>query len=173
MCLIESNFCCFCALFFVVNFVYAQSGSFTWLEDSFNDFADGTLDASGQNIYVSHDGSIHTIQRFDINDDGYVDLFFGNTHYHVNRVEPTECTISSDRRLVSRPLSVPGSNEIDQADLNNDGWTDLVFTLEKSGLQHNRVFLWILYGKKDGWTHRRSSVLPVYKSDRQFGEPLL
>ena len=28
----------------------------TWVEDSFADFADGRLDASGQNIYVSHDG---------------------------------------------------------------------------------------------------------------------
>jgi hypothetical protein len=146
---------------FFVGVSHAQHKTFSWVEDSFDDFADGTLDASGQNIYVSIDGSIRTIQRFDLNDDGYLDLFFGNTHDHSERVDPTECAVTPDRQITARNLSVPGSNEIDAADLNNDGWTDLVFTLEKSGLQHGRVFLWILYGGDDGWSTRRSTVIPA------------
>ena len=153
---------CVCAMLtFAASLATAQPESIIWLEDSFEDFSDGTLDASGQNIYISQDGSIRTIQRFDLNDDGYLDLFFGNTHDHVNRVDPPECAVTRDRRITSRNLSVPGSNQISYADLNNDGWVDLVFTLEKSGLQHGRIFLWILYGGHDGWTPRRSTVLPA------------
>ena len=37
--------------------VHAQ----TWVEDTFDDFSDGTLDASGQNIYVSRSGTKLTI----------------------------------------------------------------------------------------------------------------
>lgn len=153
---------CVCAMLtFAANLANAQPKSIIWLEDSFEDFIDGTLDASGQNIYISRDGSIRTIQRFDLNDDGYLDLFFGNTHDHINRVDPTECVVTRDRQITSRNLSVPGSNQINSADLNNDGWVDLVFTLEKTGLQHSRVFLWILYGGDDGWIPRRSTVLPA------------
>mgnify|MGYP001249077782 FL=1 len=39
----------------------------SWVEDSFEDFADGRLDASGQNLYAARDGTIRTIHRFDLN----------------------------------------------------------------------------------------------------------
>jgi hypothetical protein len=48
----------------------------TWVHDTFEDFIKGTLDASGANFYVSRDGKIRTIHRFDYNDDGYIDLLF-------------------------------------------------------------------------------------------------
>ncbi|MCK4466243.1 MAG: hypothetical protein KAU83_11080, partial [Bacteroidales bacterium] len=51
-----------------------------WVEDSFEDFADGTFDASGQNIYINRDGKIRTINRFDLNEDGWIDLLFPSTH---------------------------------------------------------------------------------------------
>ena len=51
-----------------------------WVEDSFGDFADGIFDASGQNIYVSLDGKIRTINRYDLNEDGWIDLLFPSTH---------------------------------------------------------------------------------------------
>ena len=38
-----------------------------WVEDSFEDFADGQLDAAGQNLYVSRDGAVRSIHRFDLN----------------------------------------------------------------------------------------------------------
>ena len=52
----------------------------TWVEDTYEDFADGRLDASGQNIYVSRSGSVRTIHRFDINQDGFIDVIFNSTH---------------------------------------------------------------------------------------------
>jgi len=35
------------------------------VEDSFEDFADVRLDAAGQNLYVSRDGKVRTIQVLD------------------------------------------------------------------------------------------------------------
>lgn len=50
-------------------FLAAAAGSQTrvWVEETFDDFRDGKLDAAGQNIYVSRDGTIRTIHRFDLN----------------------------------------------------------------------------------------------------------
>ncbi|PYV15875.1 MAG: hypothetical protein DMG07_08910, partial [Acidobacteria bacterium] len=52
----------------------------TWIQDSFEDFAAGTLDAAGHNLFVARDGKVRTIQRFDLNQDGYIDLIFNTTH---------------------------------------------------------------------------------------------
>lgn len=68
----------------------------TWVEDSYADFADGRLDASGQNIYVSRDGSVRTIHRFDLNQDSFIDLVF-----NVARRAP--------RAVCTRPNASPSS----------------------------------------------------------------
>ena len=139
----------------------AESPSLIWIDDTFEEFAAGTLDASGQNIYVCRDGSVRTIQRFDINNDGYIDLFFGNTHDIVNKVPPTQAVVLANRKITSSSLPVIGANHVKSGDLNQDGQTDLVFTLERSGLQRQREFLRIVYGGEQGWASRRISVLPT------------
>ncbi len=47
---------------------------------SFADFAQGTLGNSGANLYVSHKGGVQTINRWDLNRDGYLDLLFTQDH---------------------------------------------------------------------------------------------
>ena len=68
-----------------------------WLEDTFEDFVDGTFDASGQNIYVSRDGKIRTINRFDLNEDGWIDLLFPGTHDNYSFIPATLASVSPDR----------------------------------------------------------------------------
>ena len=70
-----------------------------WVEDSFEDFADGRLDASGQNLYVSRDGSIRTIHRFDLNQDGFLDLVFNSTHDTTGYLPGTLVSVNSDGSL--------------------------------------------------------------------------
>ncbi|MDE0780861.1 MAG: hypothetical protein OSB67_08935 [Alphaproteobacteria bacterium] len=53
--------------------VFSTVKAAVWTEDTFDDFADGMLDASGQNLYVSHDGTVRSIGRFDLNDDGWIE----------------------------------------------------------------------------------------------------
>ena len=77
----------------------------------------GTPDASGQNIYVSRDGKIRTIHRFDLNDDGYVDVLFGTSHDSYTYIPATLATVSSDRAVRTSELTVEGSLTVDYAGL--------------------------------------------------------
>ena len=138
--------------------LYAQ----TWVEDIFEEFADGTLDAAGQNVYVSRDGTIRTIHRFDINQDGFLDLMFNNTHDRRSFIPATLATVGPDRAVDHSPLPVEGSRQVEFADLNRDGFLDVVFCPNASGVQTSRRFVTIIYGGKNGWPARRSNgLLPV------------
>lgn len=138
-------------------------GTIIWEEESFEDFEDGRLDAAGQNIYVSRDGKIRTIFRFDINNDGYLDLFFGNTHDLQFMVPPTVCTVTPNQGIKQEELSVRGSDKVKSADLNRDGFMDLVFALNGDGIHSSRKFVEIVYGGRDGWPAQRTTGhLPAY-----------
>ncbi len=134
----------------------------TWVEDTFEDFADGTLDASGNNIYVSRNGTIRTIHRFDLNDDGYIDLLFNSSHDIWSNVPATMATVAEDRSLHSEHLAVEGSIQAEVEDLNRDGYLDVVFCPNESGQQNPRNFVTIIWGGEDGWpAHRSNGILPV------------
>ena len=135
-----------------------------WVEDTFEDFADGRLDAAGQNIYVSRDGTIRTIHRFDVNDDGYLDLFFGNTHDLKSVVEPTIAWLADDGSVKQKDLAIMGADAVCLADLNRDDYPDLVFKLTADGLQGPRRIIRIAYGGEDGWTSQRcTGLLPAHR----------
>jgi hypothetical protein len=134
----------------------------TWEEDTFEDFIDGTLDASGNNIYVSRDGRIRTIHRFDYNNDSYIDLLFCQTHNSINIIPATLARVSNDREIFETDLAVEGSLQTTAADLNHDGHQDLIFCPNHKGIQSTRRFVTIIYGGEDGWpAHRSTGALPV------------
>ncbi len=148
-------------LFFMFISVQGQ----IWVEDSFEDFIDGSLDATGQNIYVSKDGTIRTISRFDYNNDGWIDLVFPHTHDRINIVLPGATEVSPQREITTSELYVRGTQNVEVADLNKDGWSDLVFCPNHDGIQHPRRFVTIIYGGEDGWPASRSNgILPVYNA---------
>lgn len=134
-----------------------------WIEDSYADFSDGRLDAGGQNLYVAHDGSIRTIHRFDLNQDSYVDLVFNSTHDKFTTIPATLATVSQANSISTTNLAVPGSQSAATGDLNNDGFTDIVFCPNRPGVQEGRRLLTILWGGPDGWPASRSnSGFPVH-----------
>lgn len=141
-----------------LGFVFAAAGADVWTDDSFEDFSRGRLDAAGNNIYVSRDGALRTIHRFDLNRDGYLDLVFNSTHdysYFQSAVA------ASARGTVELP--VDGSRRVAVADLNRDGFADAVFCPSDSGLQSPRRYLKIAWGSAAGFSASRiSGVLPVY-----------
>ena len=109
-----------------------------WVEDSFEDFADGKLDAAGQNLYVSRDGALRTIHRFDLNRDGYLDLIFNSTHDNFTYIPATLGLMEATRRVRRTELAVEGSLRVVLEDLNRDGHLDAVFCPNRSGLQNPR-----------------------------------
>ncbi len=141
---------------------FSLSTAQTWEEDTFEDFIDGTLDASGNNIYVSRDGSIRTIHRFDYNNDSYIDLLFCQTHNSINIIPATLAEVSDERMILETDLAVEGSLQTAAADLNHDGYIDLIFCPNHKGIQSTRRFVTIIYGGEDGWpAHRSTGALPV------------
>ncbi|NUQ62971.1 MAG: VCBS repeat-containing protein [Pirellulales bacterium] len=136
----------------------------SWVEDSFADFADGRLDAAGQNIYVAADGTIRTIHRFDLNEDGWIDVLFNSTHDTYERVPATLATVRSDGGVASAPLAVEGSKQVVLSDLNQDGFLDAIFSSSRASFVPR---ITILYGGKDGWPpYRSSSPFPVHDARR-------
>ena len=131
-----------------------------WIEDSFEDFADGSLDASGQNIYVSRDGSVRAIHRFDLNSDGHIDLLFNNTHDSSAFIPATLATSAANRRIQVSQLAVEGSLETQVADLNRDGFVELIFCPNRSGIQESGRFVTLIWGGADGWPAHRSQWHP-------------
>jgi hypothetical protein len=133
-----------------------------WIEDSFEDFADGQLDASGNNIYVSSDGKIRTIHRFDYNDDGYIDLLFCNTHDQIDNLPGSLIRVSPNRDISASDLASQGSLQVLSKDLDLNGYEDLIFSPNNSGIQTPRGFITIVYGEENGWlASRTTGHLPV------------
>src|ERR1044071_8285339 len=114
-----------------------------WVERGFDDFIDGTLGNSGQNLYVSRAGVLQRIHHFDVNADGYVDLLFVNSQDNNER-PPT--FVYSD--VLGSPklteLTCDGARAAAVADLNGDGYDDLVIGMEMNGA-HSDLNAYIYY----------------------------
>lgn len=150
-------------LSFVFSAGFVLTGlSQSWIDSTFEDFVNGTFDDSGANIYVSHDGKIRTIHRFDYNDDGYIDLLFPNTHDQIDNLPATMAEILPGRNVKESYLAYQGSLQVTSADLNLNGYRDLIFSPNHDGIQNPRNFITIIYGGEDGWpVYRTTGNLPV------------
>jgi hypothetical protein len=78
---------------------------FRWVQDSFEDFSAGSLDAAGADLFVSRQGTIRTTHRFDLNGDGHLDLVFNSSHDERRAIQPTCVEVASGQRR-ARPLSL-------------------------------------------------------------------
>jgi len=152
-----------CLLLILGSVVFCDSLSAqSWVDSSFSDFSKGELDASGQNLYISKKGDIRSIRRYDLNQDGYIDLLFNSTHDFANDPPSVLASFSKSRGIKVDDLDVFGSLSCEVIDLNKDGHNDLIFCPSATGLQHPRRFISIIYGGQDGWPKSRThGLLPV------------
>ena len=147
----------------IVLCVLAEVSGQSWREDTFEDFSDGILDASGQNLYVTRDGTIATIHRFDLNRDGFLDLVYNSNHDTVTVLPATVVSLKKERKLQRVDLPTQGVSQVVSNDLNHDGYPDLVFRPNSGGVQHPRRFVEIAWGGPRGWSgDRLQGLLPVY-----------
>ena len=162
-----------------------SAASTVWIRHSgFADFSQGTLGDSGRNIYVSAAGHIQMIHRWDLNRDGFPDLVF--TQDENSRSETPDVLVYRNDRgefawlfpplWQDRPrfsllngilkneshvqhLPTLGAGKSRLADLNRDGWLDLVFV----NLIHNyshRLDAYIYWGGP-GFRQSRRTELPT------------
>ena len=99
-----------------------------WVEKSFEDFIDGRLGDGGANTYVSKRGRIQLINNWDLNQDGYLDLVFSNTHSHREKLDAVIYWGNGRDFDISRSSQIPndGAQRATASDLNQDGRLDLV-----------------------------------------------
>ncbi len=131
-------------------------------DDRFEDFAAGTSDDGGHNLYVSRDGAIRTINRFDLNQDGFLDVLFNCTHDTYQMLPATVGRLGAGREARSSDLAFEGTQQVAHGDLNRDGYTDLVACPNAIGVHHDRRFVMVAWGGPDGWNSQRiNSPLPM------------
>jgi hypothetical protein len=129
----------------------------TWRETSQRDFGDGRLES---NLFASFrfGGTVEFVPRFDLNNDGLMDLVcsegYGD-HVYVYFGDSSGFTPSR-----SRSYPVPGGAACDIADLNYDGYPDLVhmgWRAQACGT--------IYWGTASGPDPQNTTLLPVGNSE--------
>jgi hypothetical protein len=125
---LRSLFCIVTALA-LISICSCSNKDNVWVETSQQDFADGTFDGGG-NLYASWKGDIQVVNSWDLDGDGWLDIFFSNysndTSYNI---ESDIYWGSRDGFSLERRTSLPTHASIAHAvaDLNNDGFMDVVF----------------------------------------------
>jgi hypothetical protein len=134
-----------------------------WTEASFDDFRDGSFFDAGSNIYVSRKGRIQIINRWDLNDDGFLDLIMPAGHGQTEK-EDTYLYLNNggdiDGRLLLR-VPANGSTAGIVRDFDRDGLNDLAVSNGDNGI-HQRTNTYVYYGTRNGFTAARRATLPSH-----------
>ncbi len=130
-----------------------------WITCGFEAFRRGSFGNGGQNLYVSRAGVLQRIHQFDLDRDGHVDLVFCNSQNHG---EKPPVTVYHDvlGQTTSRFLPSDGGRTGVVADLNGDGYDDLVIGMFYNGIRRD-LNAYLYYGGPDGLGERRVQYLPV------------
>ncbi len=119
-------------LFLISGITSAQK---IWKESSYKDFIDGKFSDAGANMYVSHNGRIQSINRWDVNNDGNVDILSVNSHPLVEMLDMSIYWGNGKDFSIKNHSYIPANGPmwVTANDLNNDGETDLVVTNYSNG----------------------------------------
>ncbi|MCY3772964.1 MAG: VCBS repeat-containing protein [Gemmatimonadetes bacterium] len=137
----------------------SNSISSSWTTRGFEAFRQGTFGNGGQNLYVSRAGVLQRIHQFDLDRDGHVDLVFCNSQNHG---EKPPVTVYHDvlGHSTARFLPSDGGRTGVVADLNGDGYDDLVVGMFYNGIRRD-LNAYLYYGGPDGLGERRVQYLPA------------
>jgi hypothetical protein len=143
-------------LFLITCFAFAQRPSHIWETQGFEALRQGEFDGGGANLYVSKRGVVQTVHRWDVNNDGYFDLIFNNTHDLVYTPPAYEYRFGSASRSGPARIDYPGAGSVRAlaSDLNGDGFPELIIA---RGFDNSTRVMnsWIYWGGPEGWSESR------------------
>lgn len=140
--------------------VLAATGSLAqhaWRESTFEDFVDGTFDDAGANMYVSHKGRIQTVNRWDVNGDGNIDILCVNSHPLVEMLDMSIYWGDGKDFSIKNHSYIPADGPMWVAadDLNGDGEMDLVVANYSNGTW-TEMESFVYYGGLKDRNYRRA-----------------
>ena len=164
----------------------SRTNKTSWIRQSgFKDFHQGSAGDSGANLYVSSKGRVQTINRWDLNRDGEIDLLFTQDHNNVYAPDSLVYwggaegyqSLLPDLWQLRAPFSLLGwlqrsSSKITRlpsagggrshiADLNNDGYLDIVFCNFMHNYRPDQP-AYIYWGRAEGFQSTARTELPAY-----------
>lgn len=138
------------------------------VETTFEDFADGTMRRSLGNLYVSADGTIRVVHTSDASGDGYPDLVFANFVDDLNRFDLSSYVYlgseSGFAREARADLPTSGAITASSADLNADGFVDLVFSCHIDNFGRRDIGSRIYWGSEQGFSADELDLLPTFSA---------
>lgn len=167
--------------------VLAQNAS-SVQQHGFDDFSRGQLGNSGANLYVSRDGRIQVINKWDLNRDGYPDLLMSNDHDVYEAVDsliywggakgytsilpdlwkemPLAQVLFDVADHAGHITRLPsfGGGKSAIADLNRDGYPDIIFCNYIHNYPGVRT-AYIYWGSADGYSVSHRTELPTNWAD--------
>ena len=150
---------------FLANSGLSQLRAETWRQRGFKDFARGSFQDGGANIYVSAAGRLQLINRYDLNQDGHLDLFIGTGHGH-NEDEDVYAYLNNGVEIdPRRRILIPAGGAIDGlvTDLNKDGRGDLVIVNTAGGVTNlTSTYVYLHDGSSTGFTAQRRIQLTAW-----------
>lgn len=132
-----------------------------WVQGSYLDFARGTLVDGGANDYVSADGTVRLINRWDLNGDGHIDLVLPSSHdndFAADSYVYWGGKLSDPSQRLALPGDGAGGGTI--ADLNKDGIPDLVIANAFNGIK-TELPSFIYWGTAKGYSAQHRTALPT------------
>jgi hypothetical protein len=131
----------------------------TWIHKGLDQFSKGSFDNGGDNLYVNAKGTIEMIHRFDVNNDGYLDIVLPNSHGYIERGPTWIYTQAKGegKNWPRRELPNDSGWMSRIADVDGDGYQDLIVVNGENGIT-SEVNSYVYWGGPKGLTKDRTEL---------------